>query len=233
MAGGHSDPTRDSDRPLDLGGALDAAAAIRRGDLQSSELVDAVLMRLPEADADLNAIVATCPDRARHEAQAVDRALASGAPTGPLAGVPISVKEAFHTAGLPTTWGLPEHEGWTADEDAAVVRRLRAGGAILVAKTNVATMLADYAQTQNELYGRTNNPHDLDRSPGGSSGGAAAAVAAGLTFLTSVPTWPGRSASRRRSAACTACGPPPTPCRRTASRRPAPRPRHCHPTSDG
>jgi amidase len=100
-----------------------------------------------------------------------------------LAGVPISVKEAFHTVGLPTTWGLRAQEGWTASEDAAVVRRLRSAGAILVGKTNVATGLADFAQTNSELYGRTNNPHDLDRSPGGSSGGSAAAVAAGLTFL--------------------------------------------------
>lgn len=176
-------PDRDCDLPFGLGGALDAAAAVRRGDVRSSELVDIVLQRMPVADADLNAIVATCPDRARHEAALADHAVRSAAPTGPLAGVPISVKEAFHTVGIPTTWGLPEHEGWTATEDAVVVRRLRAAGAIVVGKTNVATMLTDFAQTHNELYGRTNNPHDPTRSPGGSSGGSAAAVAAGLTFL--------------------------------------------------
>jgi amidase len=138
---------------------------------------------LPAADAGLNAVVVTCPDRARQEAALVDRLVASGTPVGPLAGVPISVKEAFHTADLPTTWGLPEHEGWTAEEDAVVVRRLRRAGGIVIGKTNVATMLADFAQTQNDVYGRTNNPHDHSRSPGGSSGGSAAAVAAGLTFL--------------------------------------------------
>jgi amidase len=169
--------------PFGLGDASSAAAAIRRGELRCADLVDAVLERLPAADADLNAMVVTCPDRARQEADAVDRAVVAGAPLGPLAGVPISVKEAFQTVGLPTTWGLPGCAGWTADQDAEVVRRLRAAGAIVVGKTNVAAMLADYAQTQNELYGRTNNPHDVTRSPGGSSGGSAAAIAAGLTFL--------------------------------------------------
>ncbi|MEP7020617.1 MAG: amidase family protein [Pseudonocardiales bacterium] len=183
MSHRYSDCDPDCELPVGLGGATSAAAAIRRGDLRASELADIVLTRLTEADAELNAIVATCPDRARQEAADVDRALSAGAPLGPLAGVPISVKEAFHTVGLPTTWGLPENEGWTADQDATVVHRLRAAGAIVVGKTNVATMLADFAQTQNKLYGRTNNPHDLTRSPGGSSGGSAAAVAAGLTFL--------------------------------------------------
>lgn len=176
-------PDRNSDLPFGLRDASDAAAAVRRGDVRSSELVDTVLARMPVADADLNAIVATCSDRARREAARADHAVSSAAPMGPLAGVPISVKEAFHTVEMPTTWGLPEHECWTATEDAAAVRLLRAAGAIVVGKTNVATMLADFAQTQNELYGRTNNPHDLTRSPGGSSGGSAAAVAAGLTFL--------------------------------------------------
>lgn len=183
MSGSDRYPDRDCGLPLGLRDASDAAAAVRGGDVRSSELVDTVLERLPGADADLNAIVATCPDRARREAALADGAVSLGAPVGPLAGVPVSVKEAFHTLGMPTTWGLPEYEGWTADQDAAVVRRLRAAGAIMVAKTNVAAMLADFAQTQNELYGRTNNPHDLTRSPGGSSGGSAAAVAAGLTFL--------------------------------------------------
>ncbi len=79
--------------------------------------------------------------------------------------MPISVKEAFHTVWLPTTWGLPERADWTAAEDAAVVQRLRAAGAIIVGKTNVSTMLADFAQTANELYWRTNNPHDLAKPP--------------------------------------------------------------------
>jgi amidase len=174
---------RDLDLPFGVADATEAAAGVRAGRLRSVALVEAMLQRLPTADADVNAMVTTCPDRARREAAAVDRAVASGAPLGPLAGVPISVKEAFHTLDLPTTWGLPEHAGWTAEQDAVVVQRLRAAGGVVFGKSNVATMLADFAQTYNELYGRTSNPHDLARSPGGSSGGAAAAVAAGLTFL--------------------------------------------------
>ncbi len=169
--------------PFGLMDATSAATAIARSEVSSVELVDAVLARLDAANVDLNAVVVTVPDRAREEARRVDAARASGATLGALAGVPVTVKEAFHTAALATTWGLPEHAGWMAGEYAAVVQRLRAAGAILVGKTNVATMLADFAQTTNELYGRTNNPHDLARSPGGSSGGSAAAVAAGLTFL--------------------------------------------------
>jgi len=108
-------PDRNSDLPFGLRDATDAAAAVRRGDVRSSELVDTVLARMPVADADLNAIVATCSDRARREAARADHAVSSAAPMGPLAGVPISVKEAFHTVEMPTTWGLPEHECWTAD----------------------------------------------------------------------------------------------------------------------
>jgi amidase len=171
------------ERPFGLADATSAAAAVARGEVKSAELVDSVLAGLDAVNAGLNAVVVTCPDRARDEARLVDRARVTGTPLGALAGVPISVKEAFHTIGLPTTWGLPEHAGWAAAEDAVVVQRLRAAGAIVVGKTNVATMLADYAQTANELYGRTNNPHEPARSPGGSSGGSAAAVAAGITFL--------------------------------------------------
>jgi amidase len=171
------------ERPLGLRDATSAAEAVRRGEVSSVELVDAALASLEARNADLNAVVVTCPDRARDEARRVDAARASGAASGPLAGVAITVKEAFHTAGLPTTWGLPDQRDWTASADAVVVQRLRAAGAIVFGKTNVATMLADFAQTANELYGRTNNPHALTRSPGGSSGGSAAAVAAGLTFL--------------------------------------------------
>lgn len=171
------------ERPFGLADATSAVAAMGRGEVSSVELVDAVLGGLDAVNARLNAVVVTCPDRAHDEARLVDRARVSGSALGALAGVPISVKEAFHTAGLATTWGLPEHAGWSAAEDAVVVQRLRAAGAIVVGKTNVAAMLADYAQTANELYGRTNNPYEVTRSPGGSSGGSAAAVAAGITFL--------------------------------------------------
>jgi amidase len=119
----------------------------------------------------------------QEEAAAADRAVAGGARLGPFHGVPMTVKDSFDVAGLHTTWGNPEFADYVADTDATVVRRLRDAGAIVVGKTNVHFMLADFGQTANELYGVTNNPWDTRRTPGGSSGGGAAALAAGLTFL--------------------------------------------------
>jgi amidase len=95
----------------------------------------------------------------------------------------MTVKDSFDVAGLHTTWGNPAFKDHVAAADATVVRRLRAAGAVVVGTTNVAFMLGDFGQTANELHGVTGNPWDLARSPGGSSGGAAAAVAAGLSFL--------------------------------------------------
>jgi amidase len=100
-----------------------------------------------------------------------------------LHGVPITVKEALNVTGLHTTWGSPAFKDYVADWDATVVARLRQAGAIILGKTNAHFMLADFAQTFNELYGRTNNPWDPELTPGGFSGGSAAAVAAGATFL--------------------------------------------------
>jgi amidase len=97
--------------------------------------------------------------------------------------VPITIKDAFDVAGLRTTWGNPAFKDFVADRDATVARRLKEAGAIVVGKTNVALMLGDFGQTANDLYGVTNNPWDTTRTPGGSSGGAAAALAAGMTFL--------------------------------------------------
>jgi amidase len=102
---------------------------------------------------------------------------------GPLHGVPVTIKEALQVTGMHSTWGNPAFRDFVADRDATVVRRLTRSGAIVVGTTNVAFMLGDFAQTANELYGVTNNPWDMARTPGGSSGGAAAAVAAGMSFL--------------------------------------------------
>jgi amidase len=99
-----------------------------------------------------------------------------------LLGVPVTVKESFNVSGLNTTWGLPQLRGYKAVADSIVVQRLRNAGAVIVGKTNVSTALADW-QCDNEVYGRTNNPWDPTRTPGGSSGGSAAAVAAGISFL--------------------------------------------------
>src|SRR5918997_13185 len=117
------------------------------------------------------------------EAVAADDATARGDDAGPLHGVPMTIKDSFNVAELHTTWGNPAFKDFVADSDATVVRRLRQAGAIIVGKTNVAFMLADLGQTASELYGVTNNPWDTARTPGGSSGGAAAALSAGMTFL--------------------------------------------------
>jgi amidase len=159
--------------------AGDAAAAIAAGEISSRELTEAVLRRIEAVNPQLNAVVELRADEALSEASLADQAGAAG----PLHGVPITVKEALNVAGLHTTWGNPVFRHYVADWDATVVARLRQAGAIIVGKTNAHFMLADFAQTFNEVYGRTNNPWDPGLTPGGSSGGSAAAVAAGATFL--------------------------------------------------
>jgi amidase len=120
-------------------------------------------------------------DRARHQARAMDRRLAAGE-SAPLLGVPMTVKESFDLAGLPTTWGIKAARDFVAQDDALAVKRLKAAGAVILGKTNVPPLLADL-QSNNPIYGRTNNPHNHDRVAGGSSGGAAAALAAGMVPL--------------------------------------------------
>jgi amidase len=142
-----------------------------------------LLARIDAVNPALNAIVELRREGAMQEAAAADRALARGDEVGPLHGVPMTIKDSFNVAGLHTTWGNPAFKDYAADADATVVHRLTQAGAIIVGKTNVAFMLGDFAQTANEVYGVTNNPWDTTRTPGGSSGGGAAALAAGLTFL--------------------------------------------------
>jgi amidase len=155
---------------------------VRRKEVSSRELTELLLARIDALNPDVNAVVELRPEAALKEADAADRSAPDGVP-GPLHGVPMTVKESFNVAGLHTTWGNPAFKDYVADADATVVRRLRQAGAIIVGKTNVHAMLADYGQTANEIYGVTNNPWDLTRTPGGSTGGGAAALAAGLTFL--------------------------------------------------
>ncbi len=120
-------------------------------------------------------------DRARAAARAADAVLARGE-RRPLLGLPMTVKESFHVAGLPTSWGNPAYAGWRPDFDSLAVARLKAAGAVILGKTNVAFMLGDW-QSLNPVYGVTGNPWDLGRTAGGSSGGAAAALAAGMVPL--------------------------------------------------
>jgi amidase len=159
-----------------------AAELVRRGEVSSRELTEVLLARIDAVNPAINAVVELRAEAAVQEAAAADKAIADGE-IGPLLGVPMTVKEALNVAGLHTTWGNPAFADYVADWDATVVRRLKEAGAIVVGKTNAHFMLADFGQTANEVYGVTNNPWDTSRAPGGSSGGGAAAVSAGLTFL--------------------------------------------------
>jgi amidase len=160
-------------------GALVAALAAR--EISSLELTELFIRRIEARDGTLNAVVVRDFDNARKAATEADRALGRGE-RRPLLGLPMTVKEAFNVASLATTWGLPAARDNVTADDAATVERLKAAGAIILGKTNVSFMLADW-QSHNDLYGTTKNPWDVTRTPGGSSGGSAAALAAGFTPL--------------------------------------------------
>lgn len=163
--------------------ATEAAQAVRRKEVSSRELTEMLISRIETVNPVLNAVVELRREAALREAAAADEAVARGDDAGPLRGVPMTIKDSFNVAGLHTTWGNPAFEGFVAGSDATVARRLKEAGAIIVGKTNVAFMLGDFGQTANGLHGVTNNPWDAARTPGGSSGGAAAALSAGMTFL--------------------------------------------------
>jgi len=160
--------------------AKQLASDIRRRKVGCLEALDAFLARVDRFNPKLNAIVVTDVDGARRRAKQADAALKKGKVWGPLHGVPMTIKESYDVAGLPTTWGLPALKDNIAPRNALAVDRLLAAGVVLFGKTNVPAWLADY-QSYNDVYGTTNNPWDITRSPGGSSGGSAAALAAGLT----------------------------------------------------
>lgn len=162
--------------------ARQLARDIRQKKIGCLELLDLYLARVEKYDGALNAVVVRDFDRARTRARAADRALARGNVWGPLHGVPMTLKESYDVAGLPTTWGVPAYAKNIATRNAEAVDRLLGAGVVLFGKTNVPLYLADW-QSFNAIYGTTNNPWDLTRAPGGSSGGAAAALAAGLTAL--------------------------------------------------
>lgn len=159
--------------------AIETAAAIRSGETTALAECDAAIARIEAGDGAINAVIIRDFDRARTAARRID---AGPKHKSPLLGVPMTVKESFDIAGLPSSWGLPEHADHIASEDAVAVQRLKAAGAVILGKTNVALALADL-QSNNPNYGRTRNPHNLDRVSGGSSGGSAAALAAGFVPL--------------------------------------------------
>jgi amidase len=158
------------------------AAAIRERRVSSREALDHLLERVAKLDGPINAVVTIDADRARAEAAEADAALARGEVRGPLHGVPMTVKDSFSTRGMRTTSGAPELSDHVPDEDAAPVARLRDAGAVIYGKTNLPIYAGDL-QSYNEVFGTTNNPYDLSRTPGGSSGGSAAALACGFTPL--------------------------------------------------
>jgi len=162
--------------------AQELATSIRQRQVSATEVLEAHLAQIAKYNPPLNAIVTLDEERARTRAKEADTALARGEVWGPLHGVPITIKDAIETAGLRTTGGFPPLAEYVPARDAPVVARLRAAGAIILGKTNLPVLSADY-RADNPIFGRTNNPWDLGRTPGGSTGGGAAALAAGLTPL--------------------------------------------------
>jgi amidase len=161
--------------------AVDMLAALRARRVSAVELLEMHRRRIERHNPELNAIVEPDFDRARREAEAADTQRARGE-DAPLRGLPMTLKESINVRGLRTTAGMTMWKDFRSEHDAPVTLRVRGAGAVVMAKTNVPQMLADW-QSSNPVYGRTNNPWDLARTPGGSTGGGAAALAAGLTPL--------------------------------------------------
>lgn len=157
------------------------AAGLRKKTFSAAELCEASIARIERLDGATNAVIVKDYERARAEAKLADEALARRQ-AGPLTGIPMTVKESFDLQGYPTTWGFDRHIQHRAEADGLAVKRLKQAGAIILGKTNVPPALGDW-QSANPIYGRTSNPYDLTRSPGGSSGGSAAAVAMGFSAI--------------------------------------------------
>ena len=162
--------------------AIELARRIREKEISSLELTNYFIDRIERLDGKLNAVVVRDFERARKAARHADEELAAGRITGPLHGVPMTIKESYDIDSLPTTWGIPMFKNNIAKRDSYAVERMKGAGALFLGKTNVPINLADF-QSYNDIYGTTNNPWDLTRIPGGSSGGSAAALAGGLTGL--------------------------------------------------
>ena len=162
--------------------AGELAGMIARREIGAEELLDLYFARVDRFNRTLNAIIWEDRERARADAREADAAVARGDDPVPLRGVPMTIKESYDIAGAPTTWGDPGFRDAVADEDSVPVGRLKAAGAVFFGKTNVPLMLADW-QSYNEIYGTTVNPWDTARTPGGSSGGSAVALASGMTAL--------------------------------------------------
>jgi amidase len=170
-----------SDRIDPFASAVDMLAALRARRLSAVELLELHQSRIARHNPELNAVVEPDFERARRDAEAADAQRARGE-DAPLSGLPMTLKESINVRGLRTTAGMTEWKDFRSEHDAPVTQRVKGAGAVVMAKTNVPQMLSDW-QSSNPVYGRSNNPWDLGRTPGGSTGGGAAALAAGLTPL--------------------------------------------------
>ena len=162
--------------------AVELSAALAAKKVSAVELTQDAISRIERHDAKINAICVRDFERGMDAARAADAELARGA-SKPLLGIPMTVKESYNVAGLPTTWGNPAQKDFTPPLDALSISRVKDAGGVILGKTNVPLALADW-QSYNDIYGTTNNPFDLGRTPGGSSGGSSAALAAGYGALS-------------------------------------------------
>lgn len=167
---------------LNYSTATEQLQRLSRGEITSAQLLERHIERVEQIDGRINAVVVRTFDAARKRAAAADAARQRGDNWGPLHGLPMTVKESFDLPGKPTCWGFPQYRENIARQPAVAVQRLLDAGAVLFGKTNVPVALGDW-QSFNPVYGTTHNPWDLTRTPGGSSGGASAALAAGMTPL--------------------------------------------------
>jgi amidase len=168
--------------PVYLRPALEQARLLRAAKISARELLDLCWAQAGKHNPALNAVIVSDIARARKQAAAADKRLKAGRPKGIFDGVPMTIKESFDWVGTPTTWGDPRFAKNIAKTDAVALTRLTDQGAVVFGKTNVPLMLADW-QSFNTIYGTTNNPWDVTRSPGGSSGGSAVALATGMSAL--------------------------------------------------
>lgn len=166
---------------LDNATAMQTAAAVKRGEVSALEACDAAIARIEQQNDLVNAVIIQDFDRARGQAKKLDGSRFAGDPR-PLLGVPMTVKESINVEGLPSSWGFPSSASNVAECDSIAAQRLKSAGAIILGKTNIPVALADW-QSDSPVYGRTVNPYDHKRTPGGSSGGAAAALATGMVPL--------------------------------------------------
>src|SRR5215510_5125417 len=190
--------------------AVDLAARLRKREISARDVMAAHLARIERVNPKVNAVVTLVADRAMADAARADEALARGGPIGPLHGLPVAHKDLVDTAGIRTTRGSPFYRDFVPARDALIVSRIRAAGAITLGKTNTPEFGAG-SQTFNTVFGATRNPYDVTKTCGGSSGGAAVALASGM-----VPIADGTDAAgslRNPAAFCNIVGLRPSPGR--------------------